>query len=259
MSSTVRQFLVVDGEQTHVMDVSSVKTVDTLEFFDMIQIPRNNITTPTLPDNCRLFRRVRTDDYYVLEMRPSMWTVNEASAPEFVYQIAIPYVFLLVITRGNLVSTVNLYFGKEPYEIGKPVFHSGLPNQYSDGNVCAGNDFSPIVNGSGSLVSRLNKIIPYIRMSMFNDDLYPENSKIPTDIRMLAQNAEYVAWAADRPTAFREYLAIHADDVGPRRSRRLLTAWHQWTQMNVERRGQEATLRAVCELPWRSAQINLHA
>lgn len=243
-----KRLLLVDGDETQVLSVTTERVVRTLDLFDRIQIPRDNVMTPILPIGCRRYISDRDRQAYVIEAAPSTWIVNHVRHPDMVFEIAVPHVILYLGTNGNIINHEMLFFAKEPIKsLSSPVFYSALPNQRSDGTCCAGHDFDYISGGREPLCDRLNKAMPYFKSSMFNDDLNPYTDNIPTEISTVHQND---AARAQFPV---DNIYRTLAETSPSPSERLIAKWHMWTQWKIQTLGRPETLVSICRLPWRAA------
>lgn len=246
MAEQKRQLLLVDGPVTTVLNVEVAREVDTLDFFDKVQIPRNSVVTPLLPHNTRLYRATSTTSKYILEEPPAIWMVSHASANGAIFQIAVPWT-LFSVSVGHNSSGV-------PQTIGQPVIvfsrakiqtedtrlaKSFLPNQQASGLCCAGDDYARIMSSRDPLLTRLNKIVPFFKNSMFNEDLRP--TTIPTEIVNLTNDSQILA-GIDRENFARNYM-----DDGISANLRLLAKWHLWTMAYSNNyTNPRAALDAVC-------------
>ena len=154
-----RQLLLVDGPVTTVLNVEVAREVDTLDFFDKVQIPRNSVSTPLLPHNTLQYKSTNTVSKYILQEPPSIWMVSHANAGGAIFQIAVPWtLFSVAVGHGS---------GGAPQTIGQPVIvfsrakiqsedtrlaKSFLPNQQDSGLCCAGDDYARIMSSRDPLL-----------------------------------------------------------------------------------------------------------
>jgi hypothetical protein len=240
-----KQLLLVDGAITQVLSVEVTKEVDTLEFFDKIQIPKNTVMTPVLPHNTRMYRSNAAGEEYVFEEPPGIWMVSHVSADNAVFQIAVPWtVFTVGVSRSGVIGQPYLHFSRNRVTdpTATSLASSFLPNQHSSGVCCGGDEFTRIMSSRDSVFARLNKIVPFFKNSLFNEDLRP--NYIPERILQITGNEPELA------DLDRNMFAIRLLNAGSRQhNMELLCRWHLWTMIASRRYADNAAaLRAICEL-----------
>lgn len=251
-----KQLLLVDGEETTVLQVEVSKKVSTVDFFDRVQIPRNSLVTPVLPKNTRLYTRSTangsTIDRFIIEEPPEMWYVSY-SGRNTVFQIAVPWtIFVVSVNMTNntpIVQAPTVLFSRNRLsEISQDgVDLSFLPNQHNTGVSCPGEDFNRLMSGREPLLTRLNRVAPYFKNSLFNEDLRPMNT--PPEI------------SGVNATSFPELTSgefartiIRESSTGNNRytvNLTLLAQWHLWTAS----RGDTA-LTDICNLVRQAGRFN---
>lgn len=236
-----KTLLLVNGDTTHVIQIAETKEVETLKFFEGIQLPNQKLITPLLPNYCRQYvKRSNISTQYILELPPDIWLVTHQYYPEIVFKIAVPFTLFGITTRSNnTVDFVRILFSKTTVTSpNTEIYCACLPNQHGDGTTCPGREFHNIINGKTELLSRINSVIPYFKNSSFNEDINPSSSCIPTEIDEVSRTDPFISDT---------YKALCTSSSGA--ALRLLAKMHIWTLLQGS---DEEAKRNIVKLSWRS-------
>ena len=189
-----RQFFRIEGEAVHLVTERIERTVKLSDLLAEVG-KEAGVTTPVLPQGCRLYHATGERSVFVIEQAPQVrsvvWTgMDQNGSNNEKWKLAFPYVIFVVVFSGDAVSTgeCRVFYRTSPLGNGDDkLLRPNLCNTYQDGRICTGD----VRVAGNTLAQKAESFVSAFWGSRFNTDLYdynfrPASEKFP-QVATLAQ------------------------------------------------------------------------